>query len=285
VPGVGPAVVNRFGAEWSATYRSLRVVVESYDSVEAAEAGRRRSGDTRPVMPSRREDVAGRTLTWWGDGSLLGRAGRFVVNLSASRPDDVALVRKVFDYLAPVLETIRQPRPEDDAFVVMTGDGYLGAVVPASSPWHSMFKPGLIVLGGAPGGGDEFTAWTPAASDIEALERELKAFVAIAARDPSRVADLVPEPARRSTVSQLPWLHAQLGTLKRQYFGVRAGGARRVFVHGFVVPDGSTRWRSEPIIIMDGGCGNVWFDVQIDERRVARFVCGALAAPAPASAE
>jgi hypothetical protein len=283
VPGVGPVVFNRFGGGWTATYRSLSITVDAYDTSEAAEVARGRSEMTTPMAATRRETVDGRTLTWWRDGSLLGRAGRFVVNLSASRPDDISLVRKVFDYVAPELEKLGEPRPEEDLFVVVRGEGYHGAVVPAASPWHDMFKTGLIELDGGPGGrAGEFQAWTPGPDDIAALERDLKAFVASAAREPARVTDLIPPSSRVATTSQLPWLQTNLAALKRQYYGLRTGGERRVLLHGFQVLDGSTRWRSEPIFLKDGGCGNVWFEVHVDQRRVVRFVCGGVAAPATA---
>jgi len=94
------------------------------------------------------------------------------------------------------------------------------------------------------------------------------------------VAELIPEPSRPRTLSQVPWLLTNLRTLTRQYYGVRIGANRHVLVHGFQVHDSSARWRSESVIIMDFGCGNVWFDFNLGERRVVRFECGGLATPA-----
>ena len=279
--------IRSWAGSVNASYQSLRVTVESYDSVEAAEEGWRRSG-MRPAMPTRRETIDGRLLTWWSDNILLARAGRHVVNIVASESDAMPLVTKTFQYLAPQLEALApQARPPtSDEFPVVTGDGYAGAIVPASSPWHQFFKNGLqhLITGRPVQSGSGFAPWTPSAEDIVLIERDLAEFVRTAADDPARVRAMVPDDARVATTSQLPWLRSNLRALTRQYFGAMVGTSRIVLVHGFQGQPIS-RWRTEVIIIMDGGCGNVWFEVNLTERRVMRIACGGMATPAPLTRE
>jgi hypothetical protein len=273
--------IQSWATDVSASYRSLGVTVESFGSVAEAEEGWRRS-EMRPARPTRRETIGGRRLTWWGDGVLLVRAGRYVINIVASPPEGVPLVMKTFEYLAPQLEALSPPvrAATGDAFQIVKGDGYEGAIVPASSPWHLFYRNGLqfLTTGRPILTGAGYAPWTPTPEDIVLIERDLTEFVQTAAADPRRVIAMAPDEARLATTSQLPWLRANLRTLTRQYYGAIVGTSRIVLVHGFVAQP-TTQWRMEAIIIMDGGCGNVWFEVNLSERRVMRIACGALAEP------
>jgi hypothetical protein len=60
--------------------------------------------------------------------------------------------------------------------------------------------------------------------------------------------------------------------LKRQYYGIHTGTWRYVLVHAFRdYPD--RKWRSEVIMVMDGGCGNAWFRFDVESRRVVSISC------------
>ena len=170
---------------------------------------------------------------------------------------------------------VQQSAPPD-VFPLVKGSGYEGVIVPASSPWHQFYKVGLTVLDGKQYKTPDLAAWTPAAPDIALVERQISALVKMAAANPEKAAALVREPSRRSTASQLPWLVDHISTLKRTYYGITVNGERHVLLHAFVAIN--DRWRSEPITIMDGGCGNVWFDVSLTNG-VKRFLCGSLAGP------
>ena len=170
---------------------------------------------------------------------------------------------------------------QTERFPVVSGDTYEGAIIPASSPWHGFFKTGLTVLTGRRADGAGLAAWTPAADDVAAAERHVTTLVELAAREPATVASLVHEGMRRGTTQQLPWLAANVRSLKRQYYGIVDGSAKRLLIHGFQPRD--DRWRSESLMILDGGCGNVWFDVSLSRNRIAQFVCGGLASPSPAA--
>lgn len=159
---------------------------------------------------------------------------------------------------------------------IVSGPGYEGAIIPASSPSHSMFFIGLMESGMSRADTDRFTAWTPTPSDIALVERHVAAFVALAATASSPVIEGLSAMNRRSVLAGLPWLAANIQTLKRNYYGIKEGDVRRILVRGFL--DRSDRWRSQAMFLMsDGGCANVWFDVNLDEQRVIGITCGASA--------
>lgn len=120
-----------------------------------------------------------------------------------------------------------------DEFQVVSGDGYEGAIVPASAPWHAMF--GIAIIGGR--GRDvvlppDLTPWTPRASDIAATERYFADFVARAVKEPLQMLATLPDEDRANVARGLPWLAANVQTLKRQYWGFASGSIRRISVHG-----------------------------------------------------
>ena len=175
-----------------------------------------------------------------------------------------------------VLAVAAQQSAPPDVFPVVKGSGYEGVVVPAASPWHQFYKVGLTVLDGKQYKTPDLVAWAPAATDVAVIERHIAALAKMAAGNPERAAALVREPSRRSTATQLAWLVEHLSTLKRTYYGITVNGERHVLLHAFVPTN--DRWRSEPIVIMDGGCGNVWFEVSLTTG-VKRLLCGSLAGP------
>lgn len=160
---------------------------------------------------------------------------------------------------------------EPQEFQIVSGDGYEGAIVPASSPWHSWFRLGITRDRGRER--PELTAWTPQPTDVAATERYFMEFLQRAVREPTRVLASLADEDRRNVEDDLPWLAANLQTLKRQYWGFSSGAVRHIAVHG--QPDDlDHRWRFEGLIMMDGGCGNFWLDFNLTERRIERFTCG-----------
>jgi len=73
----------------------------------------------------------------------------------------------------------------------------------------------------------------------------------------------------------LAWLRQNVQTLKRQYFGIQIANSRQILVHAF--PGRFGNWRSDAVLFTDGGCGNVWFEFEVDRRRVARIKCAGTA--------
>ena len=172
---------------------------------------------------------------------------------------------------------VPQQATKPDIFPVVRATGYEGAIVPSTSPWHQFYKVGLTILDGKRYTTPDLPAWTPDAADIAVVERHIAALLKVAAGDAAKAAAMVPEPSRQSTARLLPWLVEHSGTLKRTYYGITLNGARHVLLHAVHASD--DRWRYEPIMMMDGGCGNAWFEVGLTEG-VRRFVCGSDGAPA-----
>ena len=158
-------------------------------------------------------------------------------------------------------------RPAQEDFPTVRGTGYEGAIVPASSPWHAFHQSGL------PSGTTSSAAWTPSLADIATLESALAAWLSAGALDqsPSLVADIP------LGIMGLPWLRQNVQTLKRQYFGIQLGTTRHVLVRGFPERIAGNRWRSEVIMFTDGGCSNVWFDFEVEARRIVRVKCAGTA--------
>jgi hypothetical protein len=158
-------------------------------------------------------------------------------------------------------------RPAQEDFPIVRGTGYEGAIVPASSPWHTFHRLGL------PPGATSSEAWTPSPADIATLESALAALLTAGApdRSPSPVADIAPG------IMGLPWLRQNVQTLKRQYFGIHLGTTRHILVRAFPERSVGNTWRSEVTIFTDGGCGNVWFDFQVESRRIVRVKCAGTA--------
>lgn len=160
-------------------------------------------------------------------------------------------------------------------FRIVSGDGYEGAIVPASSPWHVMFRTAITRGRGAnaavpPG----LTPWTPEPLDVAATERYLAAWVERAAKTPSQILASLPAEDRPQVERGLPWLAANLKTLKRQYWGFKSGDVPRMAVYG-APDDPAQRWRFEVRVMMGGGCGNFWLDFNLADQRIVRFTCGA----------
>lgn len=165
-------------------------------------------------------------------------------------------------------------REEPSEFTIVAGDGYEGAIVPASSLWHEWFRIGITrdrIADVRPS--SQLTAWTPQVADIAATERYFIQFVRRAVREPSAVLASLPEEDRRNVEDGLPWLAANVRTLKRQYWGFSSGAVRHIAVHG-EPDDANHRWRFEGRIMMDGGCANFWLDFNVTEQRIERFTCG-----------
>jgi hypothetical protein len=151
----------------------------------------------------------------------------------------------------------QQSLPLEFQFRPTSGPGYEGVIIPALPP-SAFAKPG------------DPEHWTPQPSDVALAERRLTAFLELAAREPSQVAETITN--QSVTLPGIPTVLASLATYKRQYTGLRYDGVRRVLVYGF--PDDPAHlWRSDPVMVMGGGCHYWWFDFNLDEQRVIRFNC------------
>jgi hypothetical protein len=106
----------------------------------------------------------------------------------------------------------------------------------ARDKWSSLFRAGA-------------TPWTPAAGDVDALEQRLP--------DHLRAALPRPRPARGGKAPL--WERAM--TYKRQYVGVRRDGHRIVHAN-FFCNAWRRDWRTEPIVVLDGG--DCYFQVEYD---------------------
>jgi hypothetical protein len=80
---------------------------------------------------------------------------------------------------AALVVLLPQVGPSTNAFTIVRGPNYEGAIIPASSPWHP-------VLWRDPGIRHEYSVregWTPTEQQIAAAEAALRAFVEPAIRD------------------------------------------------------------------------------------------------------
>ena len=100
----------------------LSISVESFDTEVEAEAGRTFSETTTPASRTRQEIVGGILCSVWDSGRLLGRIGRYVVNVSGRfMPGGDPLVRRLFERLVPTLaESAGRPRAQ--LLVPIVGD-------------------------------------------------------------------------------------------------------------------------------------------------------------------
>jgi len=153
-----------------------------------------------------------------------------------------------------------EERSQVDEFMVVRGSGYEGVVVQASSPSHQLYKMGV------PPGTLASSPWTPSSEDIAALESALAIF--LAGEGPIIV---------DSRILERPQVRQTINALKRQYFGIHIGNSRHVIVHGVPERLARDRWRSEVILMTDGGCENSWFDFDVDAQRVLWLLCGGTA--------
>lgn len=122
----------------------------------------------------------------------------------------------------PDAATTGEPQ-EETSIVKLSGAGYEGVVVPAAE--GTRFFHALT--------GESVEAWTPAQSDVEALEAALPAFL-----------QSTPHHGR-------PDLATRVATYRRQYVGVVQGGRRLIYVNAFC--DRPERWEREPVGVDDGG--------------------------------
>lgn len=150
--------------------------------------------------------------------------------------------------------------PQD--FPLVRAAGYEGAIVPASSPWHAIHRIGLQA------GTSSSGAWTPDPADIATAEA---GFAALLGSDAlTRPPHFTTDPRDKDGVAWLPY-NAQ--TLKRYYFGIRMGSARHILVYAVDVSRRGSAWRSEVIPMSDGSCSNLWFDFDLNDRRIVRVTC------------
>jgi len=122
----------------------------------------------------------------------------------------------------PDVATAGEPKVET-SIVKLSGVGYEGVVVPAAE--GTRFFHALT--------GESVEAWTPAQSDVEALEAALPGFL-----------QSTPHHGR-------PDLATRVATYRRQYVGVVQGGRRLIYVNAFC--DRPERWEREPVGVDDGG--------------------------------
>lgn len=163
--------------------------------------------------------------------------------------------------------------PPADDFIFVTGAGYEGAIVPASSPWSRMAE---VTLRREPVPGVAVTPWTPAAADVAVAERIVTDFAAKAANESSLLGEQLRSTRDREfSAARARELPALLPTLKRHYFGLSYGDNRRIVVQMF--PASVANWRSQSVFIMDGGCANSSWEVDVTARRLLRWVCAAFA--------
>jgi hypothetical protein len=170
--------------------------------------------------------------------------------------------------LAPEADRARPPElaqaPLANAFVVVAGNGYEGAIIPATSRWHESYRMGLSR--------PALPAWTPGMPDIAIAEQHLATFFKLALSDPTKAATLALGNPQH-VIEHLPRV-LKTSPLTRHYYGVTLDGTKQLLVHAFT--GGGDRWRTEPMVMFDNGCGDLWLEVN-PSSGVRRFSCGGFA--------
>lgn len=200
---------------------------------------------------------------------------QFVFRFESCLGRGVALTAAVL--LSAALRPALAQQPSGEPLLqLVSGDGYEGVIIPAGSGWHGLFR---LVLNHASGVGDPSAAatpWTPQVSDIAPTERVFSALLErLATSTGSALAEL-PGEDRGNVERDLRSLLADASLLKRQYWGFELDGHRRVAVHA-EPDDPQQRWRTERVPMLDGGCRNVWYDVDLTEQKIVRLTCGGFA--------
>jgi hypothetical protein len=171
---------------------------------------------------------------------------------------------------APIGLSGQTNQVDKDAFIIVRGTTYEGAIIPDASPWHKAFRT-LATAASSPIARETLPAdsWTPRGSDVAVVEQELTRFVQQAS---SKERAGTTPPARDLPNNRVSLLAATLPTLKRQYAGLGRGGGRSILVHGFP-DDAAHRWRTEAVTIMGGACRQFWVSFSVAERRIVRAAC------------
>jgi hypothetical protein len=163
-----------------------------------------------------------------------------------------------------------QVAPPSDAFVLVRGTHYEGAIIPASSSWHRSLWTDPAIRNEL----KVANVWTPSEPQVAAAESALQAFVDAALK----------ESASTSATSQFKQvlvrgdiraLAQNLTTLKRQYGGIAVGAERMILVHGFP-EDAARRWHTEAIMTLGQACRQFWMDFNVPKQRVTRLRCGSV---------
>lgn len=155
------------------------------------------------------------------------------------------LILGVASTTALAISSEQRAGTEPAEFRIVSGDGYEGAIVPPSSPWHGLFRVAITRERGrdadVPPG---LTPWTPEPADIAVTERHFSGFVERLAKAPAQVLAALPAQDRRAVEDGLPWLVANVRTLKHQDWASRPatfGGLPSTALQTIRLTAGATR--------------------------------------------
>jgi hypothetical protein len=157
----------------------------------------------------------------------------------------------------------RAPQAPTHRFLVVSGTGYEGAIIPAELMrllWHGRPQPGF---------------WTPTPKDVERLEAVVQKYLRDALRDPRAVRPPINSLGTLgppSSLEELQQLVDGLGKYRRQYFGVVRGEQRGIEVNAFL-PSGLADWRNEFILNYDRGCADWWVSFDAGSQQIIQFNC------------
>ena len=135
-----------------------------------------------------------------------------------------------------------------DAFVLVSGEGYQGAIISA--------RTGAYIVGAA-------GTWTPVPDNVAAFEKALKKYATV---DPP----IVGTPP--SADSDLRSLFRSLPDYRRQYIGTAKAGHRALHVTACRVSACNT-WQKDPIGGIDMGCWIWTASFDVTEQRITQFRC------------
>ena len=162
-----------------------------------------------------------------------------------------------------------QSNRQNEDFVMVRGDLYEGAIIPAGSSWHRLVwdDPAIRGLHAVTG------AWTPTAKQIEEAERALQASVAGLVRQAASNENS-PDTRQLLVMGDVRQLAASLPRLRRQYIGIISASKQVILIHG--VFDVSDRWKSEARLVHGAGCQQFWADFDTQGQKITTIRCGSL---------
>lgn len=163
-----------------------------------------------------------------------------------------------------------QVAPSSDAFVLVRGTRYEGAIIPASSSWHRSLWTDPAVRNDL----KVADVWTPSESQVAAAESALHAFVDAALKE-SASPNATSQFKQVLVRGDIRSLAENLMTLKRQYGGIVVGTERMILAHGFP-EDAARRWQTEAIMTFGQACRQFWMDFNVPKHRVTRLRCGSV---------
>jgi hypothetical protein len=147
-------------------------------------------------------------------------------------------------------------------FIVVSGDGYEGAIIPAE------YVPASHVDRG-------WAAWTPTKDDVTRFETEVRLYFERASRAPGSAKPPFRTSGRPEETAEVRRLASTHGKFRRQYFATFRGADRRVELTAFLESARTGKWADELVRPpFDSACGFWFMTFDATRLRIVEAGCG-----------